>query len=86
MNALELMVRHFAHRQLRNGVSVLTTGGDPVLEAAFKQLGWTDGTAPEEAATVREPERAVLPRPRGRLSGAPIKAGRKRIAGSKKRR
>lgn len=90
MNVLEHMARRFAKRQLRNGVNVLTAGGDPVLIAAFRELGWADGEEPElsaldEAATVRDPERAVLARPRGRVS-APIKAGRTRIAGSKKKR
>lgn len=63
---LELFARRGAKRTTRNGRVVLVTDGDPLLVEAFKQLRWADPyEAPEEAATVTAPERAVLPRPTG---------------------
>lgn len=73
------LVQSFVHRYARrisvNGVRMLSTNGDPLLLAAFEQLGWPD-PAPElppdaesdapEAAALGEPEHAVLPKARKR--------------------
>lgn len=70
MDLIESFARRQARRIVRNGRSVLTAGGDPLLEQAFEHLGWDD---PHEDVPVIEaavepaaPERAVLPRPRKR--------------------
>jgi hypothetical protein len=63
----------YAPRVRANGVVMLTHDGDPLLAAAFKELGWSDqkpehaiNLNEEEAATVRDHERAVIKRPRMR--------------------
>jgi len=75
MTVLEQLVRRQAKRITRDGVPVLCTDGDPVLLAAFAHLGWSDpredvpdppaAVAVQEAATVRDAERAVLPPAKG---------------------
>lgn len=67
-SVLEALCRRHARRISTNGVSMLTHDGDPLLVAAFKELGWADAvpeTPVKEAATVRDAERAVLPKPKG---------------------
>jgi hypothetical protein len=67
----EQFARRYAKRITRNGVTVLVTDGDPLLLAAFKELGWSDphedppaeaGPAPSEEVAVehRAPEQAVV--------------------------
>jgi uncharacterized lipoprotein YmbA len=62
---LQAFCRRYARRVQANGVSMLTHDGDPLLAAAFKELGWKDQhpEAPDqEVAVTREaPERAVMP-------------------------
>ena len=41
-DALEEMVWQFAYRGVKNGKSVLHTGGLSALETAFTALGWSD--------------------------------------------
>jgi len=41
-DALEEMVCQFAHRGVKDGKSVLHTGGLSALETAFTALGWSD--------------------------------------------
>jgi hypothetical protein len=82
MDLLEQFVRRHARRTTQNGQVVIVTNGDALLLEAFKQLGWSDPypdpellppSAPVASrgtkATVEDPERAVLPRPKGRTSG-----------------
>lgn len=71
----EQFARRYAKRITRNGVTVLVTDGDPLLLAAFKELGWSDphedppaaaGPAPradEVAVERRAPEQAVVVHP-----------------------
>lgn len=70
MELIESFARRHARRIVRNGRSVLTTNGDPLLEQAFAYLGWADphDDVPVSETTVEPaaPERAVLPRPRKR--------------------
>lgn len=77
MTALEHCVRSFARRITQGGVVMLVTNGHPALVSAFAELGWPDPypdplllpqpSAPRfVAATVTSPERAVMPRPKGR--------------------
>lgn len=70
------LVHRFARQVRQNGVLCLSANGDPALVAAFHALGWSDpcplGHAlvrdtVVEAATVEAPERAVMPKSRGRL-------------------
>jgi hypothetical protein len=42
LNALEHCARSFARRTTQDGIVVLITNGHPALEAAFKELGWSD--------------------------------------------
>lgn len=67
---LEALCRRYARRISVGGVSMLTHDGDPLWANAFKELGWADCVPEhpiiEETATVRDAERAVLARPRGR--------------------
>lgn len=75
LDLLEQFVRRYARRTTQNGVVVIITNGEPLLLDAFKVLGWSDPyvdplllpPAPPtpEKATVRSPERAVLPKPKG---------------------
>jgi hypothetical protein len=75
MGALEHLIRRFGTQVRHNGVLCLCSNGDPALVAAFAELGWPDPcpidgppVAPVlEAAVVEAPERAVLPKPKGRL-------------------
>ncbi len=41
-DALEEMVWQFAYRGVKNGKSVMHTGGLSALESAFETLGWSD--------------------------------------------
>ena len=78
MTVLEQFVRRTAKRITRNGASVLITDGDPLLTAAFAELGWSDphdestpaaplpATMEEVAVEVRAPEQAVVPHPQDR--------------------
>jgi hypothetical protein len=68
----EQFVRRYAKRITRNGVTVLITDGDPLLLAAFKELGWSDphedadpAPSAREAVAVepRAPEQAVVVHP-----------------------
>jgi hypothetical protein len=73
MNLLEQFVKKHAIRGTVDGQRVMGTDGDPLLVAAFKQLGWSDpcpaqdacGPFEDEAATVEHHERAVMDRPKG---------------------
>jgi len=79
MTVLEQFVRRTAKRAVRNGQTVLITDGDPLVVAAFQELGWSDpyedadpGSEPtsvsrdEVAVERRAPEQAVLPHPEAR--------------------
>ncbi len=74
MTTIERFVRRCAKRTTRNGAEVLITDGDPLLVAAFASLGWDDPHQDmhqdirEEAATVEAPERAALPKAKGRTT------------------
>jgi hypothetical protein len=76
MTVLEQFVRRTAKRITRNGAAVLITDGDPLLTAAFAELGWPDpyeelnpGSAPaavareEVAVEQRAPEQAIVVHP-----------------------
>lgn len=73
MKALEHLIRRFGKEVRVGGRLCISANGDPALVAAFVELGWSDphpiepGEAPPEAAVIEAPERAVLPRPKGRL-------------------
>lgn len=77
MELLEQFVRRYARRTTQDGKVVIITNGDPLLLAAFSQLGWSDpyldptllphAPVEEVKATIEAPERAVLPRPKGRF-------------------
>lgn len=75
MDIIEHFVRRYARRTTRNGEPVIITNGDGLFKAAFKHLGWDDPhpehqkSVPvvEIAATVEAPEKAVLPKPKGRF-------------------
>lgn len=67
---LEALCRRYAPRVRAGGVLHLTHDNDPLLMAAFKALGWNDQHpehAAPEAAVVRAPERAALPKAKGRI-------------------
>lgn len=74
---LEQFVRTYARRTTQNGVVVIVTNQEPHLVEAFKVLGWSDPypdplllpkkPVVSEATTVRSPERAVVPGPKGRI-------------------
>jgi hypothetical protein len=71
MSLLEQFVRRFAPRRRLHGELMIVSNGDPLFVAAFEALGWERAhpmttSAPFVASTVADPERAVLPRPRGR--------------------
>jgi hypothetical protein len=69
-DALVSLCHRFARQIRQNGVLCLTHDGDPSLQAAFAALGWADAqplhlavaSRAPEAAVVRDPERAVLPK------------------------
>lgn len=77
MDIVEQLVRSFARRISKDGAVALISNGHPALVAAFQHLGWSDPyidphllpkpVLREVAATVTAPERAVLPRPKGRV-------------------
>jgi hypothetical protein len=83
MTLIEQLVRRIARRTTKDGAVVLITNGEPVLLAAFADLGWSDPypdplllpPKPIPAlhgvrmATVTAPEKAVLPRPKGSIGG-----------------
>jgi len=65
VDALEALCRRYATRVNQNGVVYLTHDADPLLAAAFAELGWKDRHpefAVEELAAVEAPERAVVPK------------------------
>ena len=71
---LESIAHRYCKQVRVGGVLCLSTNGDPVLVGVFKELGWSDPYAIEavsepvlEAATVEAPERAVMPKAKGRL-------------------
>ena len=74
MVALEALCRRYAPRVNQNGVVYLTHDADPLLAAAFAELGWKDRhpeiavpEVVEEVAAVEAPEKAVLPKPKRRI-------------------
>lgn len=81
MELIEKFVRRYARRTMQNGVVVLITDGDAMFLDAFKVLGWSDPypdptllphpPPPKEivAAVVSAPERAVMPKAKGRYFG-----------------
>jgi hypothetical protein len=84
MDIVEHLVRSFARRISKDGHVALISNGHPALVKAFQHLGWADpyvdpDLLPEtpkpvverdlKTATVEAPERAVLPRAKGRLGG-----------------
>jgi len=62
---LEAFARRYASRVTSNGVVKLTHDNDPLLKAAFAELGWKDQHEhePEEEVAVahKAPERATVP-------------------------
>lgn len=65
---VEQLARRLARRTTQNGKTVLVTNNDPLLVDAFAELGWSDpyvDESTEEAATVRDAERAVVPKAKG---------------------
>lgn len=71
MTLLEKFARRHARQISVDGALGLSTAGDPLLMEAFAELGWSDphvdhAVAPE-AAILEAPERAVMPKSRGRL-------------------
>ena len=70
---LVALCRRYARQISVGGILMLTHDGDPLLSALFARVGWKNQhhDVPDipvvEAATVVAPERAVLPKPKGRI-------------------
>jgi hypothetical protein len=65
MDLVEQFVRSYAQRTTQNGEVVIITNGDPLLQAAFKHLGWSDPYIDPDLL----PKKPVEPTaPRGRHS------------------
>jgi len=62
---LEAFARRYASRVTSNGVVKLTHDNDPLLKAAFAELGWDDQQhehpVEEVAVAHKAPERATVP-------------------------
>ena len=76
-DVLKLILRRYARRITVNGVTCLSSNGDPTLIAVFEAAGVEDGSPledepaaeepPLEAATLEAPEHAVLETPEGHV-------------------
>jgi hypothetical protein len=76
-------VRSFARRISKDGRVALISNGHPALIKAFQHLGWSDPFIDPDlldkptpvverglkTATVQAPERAVMPKAKGRIDG-----------------